>query len=159
MKSIRTLVILFTLFLFFQLSMNFFIESLPNTIPNYDAHPEREFVAFVTFKVNGDLTFSGNVDQSQSLTDRLLDEISKKDRFEGNLISDFVAGLRIAFGSISFLIEFLVTILFTPHIIVQILLYDVTIGLAYSVALAVVVDIVFYSFLFQIIYKTIFGTK
>ena len=88
--TIKTAIKLFMLFLFFQVSINFFIETIPNLI-TLD-NEEEDYLDFITAKTNAQLDAEG---EANSLLDNFKSSIQAENLFNSNIIESFLGVLQV----------------------------------------------------------------
>lgn len=148
--TIKTISKLFMLFLFFQLMMNLLVEVLPSTVPNF-SEEDRQYLNFIADKTNGQLNAE---EEGRTLRDNFESSISTENLFNDSLIDSFLGVFKIIGQLIRFLVEVALLILFTPSIIMEILLYDFIASATILFSVSLIVNIFFYMVLFYIVYKT-----
>lgn len=147
--TIKTIVKLFILFLVFQISINFLVEYLPTSIPNY-TEDDKNYLDFVKAKTNGKMNAE---DESQSLLDNFIISMETENLFDDSIIDTFLGIFQVIGNFIRFLVEIALLILFTPMILMEILLYNFIASSSILFAVTLAIDIFFYMILFYIIYK------
>lgn len=148
-KNITTIVKIFLLFLVFQVSINFMVEILPDVVPNYTGDSET-FMDFVTAKVNGKLNAES---QGESLLTNFENSMETENLFNDSIIDSFLGVLQVIGSVIRFLIELALSILFTPTIITEILIYNFVGTSTIIFSMALISNIFFYMTMFYIIFK------
>ena len=148
-KNITTIVKIFLLFLVFQVSINFMVEILPDVVPNYTGESET-FMDFVSAKVNGKLNAES---QGESLLTNFENSMETENLFNDSIIDSFLGVLQVIGSVIRFLIQLALSILFTPTIITEILIYNFVGTSALIFSMALISNIFFYMTLFYIVFK------
>lgn len=148
--TIKSIVKLFMLFLVFQVTINFLVEFTPDNIPNF-SNDDQEYLDFVREKTNGKMNAQ---EEGISLLDNFETSISTENLFDESIIDSFLGVFKIIGQLIRFLVEIALLILFTPSIIMEILLYNFIGSSTLLFSISLVVNIFFYMTLFYIVYKT-----
>ena len=148
-KNITTIVKIFLLFLVFQVSINFMSEILPEVVPNYTEESET-FMEFVGAKVNGKLNAES---KGESLVTNFENSIDTENLFNAGIIQSFLGVFQVIGSIIRFLVELALSILFTPTIITEILIYNFVGTSTLIFTMALISNIFFYMTMFYIIFK------
>lgn len=148
--NIKTAVKLFLIFLFFQISINFFIENIDNLKPTLTTD-ETIYIQFLTAQTNGEIDGDS---QAQTLLTNFRNSISTQNLFNDSIIDSFLGVLRVVGSVLSFLFQLILNILFTPSVFMNILLYNFagTSSLLYS--MTTIVNVFFYLTLFYIVFRS-----
>jgi len=143
----KTIVKLFILFLTFQISINFLVEYLPDNVPNFSAK-DQAYLNFVMEQTNANLIAE---DTGNSLLDEFENSMKSEDFFNDSLIDKFLGVLQVIGQMFKFLFQLALLILFTPTVIIEILLYNFIFVSSILLAITLAVNVFFYMTLFYII--------
>lgn len=147
--TIKSIIKVFLLFLAFQISINFIIEILPDLTASWSSD-NQNFLEFLNTNVNGELNAEN---EGTTLKENLVNSINTENLFNEGIIDSFLGVLQVIGTIIVFIIEVAVSILFTPSLIYQILLYDFVGNSSLLLGSSLIINIGFYSWLFYIIFK------
>lgn len=148
-QNIQTIVKLFAIFFVFQISLIIFIETMPFLDPYYDS-TNQEYLNFLndTTTITEFTSLANNVQNGAKsfLEDRQL--------FNSAVINAFLGVLNVITSSIGFILDLSTSILFTPTIMLNILLYEfVAISGTYINFVYVIINMLFYVSLYYIAFK------
>ena len=147
--TVKTIVKLFIMFLVFQISINFLVEFIPNNIATID-NKDLEYLDFVRTQTNGNLVAE---DTGNSLLDNFVAAMTKEDFFNDSLVDKFLGVLQVIGQMFLFIFQVALQILFTPTIIMEILLYNFIFSSTILFSVSLAVNIFFYMTLFYIVSK------
>ena len=147
MLTVKSIIHLFVLFAMFQLCIISLVD-ISQSNDTLNAHNE-EYITFLNSKTNIINTES----QSKSLLDDLADGIAITDLYGDNLLDSFFAAIQVGITLLTFIFELAIAIIRTPEIIMDILLYNF-IGLTAAISfIGVLVNVIFYTLLFYIVFR------
>lgn len=147
--TVKTIIKLFMLFLAFQISINILVEVLPDLVPNFSVE-NQEYLDFVADKTNAQLDAEAT---GTTLLDNLQSSMETENFFNDSLIDTFLGLLQVLGQMLRFIFVLCLAILFTPTIIMEILLYNFIASSTILFSLSLVVNIFFYMMLFYIIFR------
>lgn len=148
MFNVRTIIKLFTLFLFFQILINGLIEFTPQVRPDV-MEKEADYLTFLKSETN---LFDGK-EKGQSLLQDFKSGLEMENLFNDGIINSFLGVLKIAGQVLLFIFEVAILILITPSILMNILLFafvGMSSILTYS---TILVNLGFYSLMFWIVFR------
>jgi len=148
-QNIKTIVKIFLLFFVFQIGVNIFAEVVPTLDDTYDTE-KQEYITFILGQVNGQIDSS---DKSLSLIDSMEAFIKRDNLFTGGIIDTFLGVLQVIGDSIIFIVQLSITILLTPGIITNIMLYNFVASTGYLLTSKLIVTVFFYTTMYYIIFK------
>ena len=138
------------LFLFFQISINFLVETIPDLKPNFTSE-DQKYITFLTEKTNAQL--DGDA-EAHTLLDYLNSSIQTENIFNDSLINKFLGALQAIGSMLKFVFALILQILFTPTVIMEILLYNFIASTTILFSISVIVNVFFYTTLFYIVFKS-----
>lgn len=155
-NTIKTVLKIFILFFLFQITCNILVENLPDIMTIDDDN--QDFLNFLTGCVNGNINFCmeesfDTQTTGETLLDNLKSKINTPNLFTEGLLSNFFGVLVAITDLIWFIVQLAITLLFTPSVMLQILLYGFPMTTGYILATTLVINIGFYTFLYYIILK------
>lgn len=149
-KTLNTIVKIFMLFLVFQISINFMVEIFPDVIPNYTGSEHEEYMDFLSTKVNGQLNAET---EGNTLLTNFENSLETDDLFNDSAISNFLGVLQVIGSVILFLVRLALSILFTPSIMTEILLYNFIGSSSIIFIMSLISNIFFYMTMFYIVFS------
>lgn len=147
--TLKTIVRLYLLFFVFQICVNLFIVIMPLYDENISAE-HQQYLNFLNNQVNG--VFDSE-EMGNSLLDNFRDSMETRDLFNEGIINAFLGVLKVIGSVIWFIVQLALNILFTPGVLVQILLYNFIVSSTYTFFLSIIVNVSFYSTMFYIVFK------
>jgi hypothetical protein len=154
-QNVKTIVKIFLLFFVFQIGINIFGEVVPDLDQTYNAE-KQEYVNYILEQVNGEIGSSQKIDsraEANTLIDRVNAFLPRDDLFTGGIINSFLGVLQVVGDAIKFIAQLAVTILLTPGIITNIMLYNFVASTGYLLLSKLIVTVSFYMTIYYIIFK------
>ena len=148
-KTVNTIIKLFLMFLFFQISINFLVEYLPTSVPNISSE-DLAYIDYLRERTNAQLDAE---DTGNTLLDNFIESMETEDFFNDSLIDKFLGVLQVIGQMFKFVFQLALSILFTPTLFMQILLYNFIFSSSLLLAISLAVNIFFYMTLWYIINK------
>lgn len=145
--NIKTIVKLFMIFLFFQLSLI----SILSLIPSINSNMTSDDQTYITF-LNGKTTFIGE-DSGDSLLTSFLAGMPSENLFNDSILNTYLGIYKIIASSIKFLVELAIGIIAVPNTITSILLFNFMGNTAFLTGLSIIVNVGFYSFVWYATFK------
>jgi len=145
--NVKTIVKLFMIFLFFQLSLVSILTLVP-IMNNNLTSDDSTYIAFL----NGKTNFLGD-NTGDSLLADLLAGMPSENIFNDSILNTFLGIYKIIASSIKFLVELAIGIIAVPNTITSILLFNFMGNTAFLTGLGVILNIGFYSFLWYATFK------
>jgi len=146
--TIKTIVKLFILFLFFQISINFIVELVPEIRENLTDETE-EYLEFMTAETN----LIDSTGQGSSLLTDFVDSIETENLFNDSIIDTFLGIFQVVGTIILFIVEVGLLILITPSIVLNLLFYNFIANSSILGSVTLIVNLFFYMTLFYIVFK------
>lgn len=138
------------LFLFFQISINFLVETIPDIVPYTLSDEQEDYLDFLTAKTNAELDGQA---QARSLLDNFKTSIETENVFNDSLIDKFLGVLQAIGSLLKFVFQLILQILFTPTVIMEILLYNFIASSTILFSVSIIVNVFFYMTLFYMVFK------
>ena len=148
-QNIKTIVKIFLLFFVFQICINIFGVIMPSLDKTFD-DDKQDYLDFLLAKVNGQIDLSS---ESNTLIENMEAFIKRDNLFTGGIINAFLGVLQVIGDAIVFITQLVITILITPGIMMNILLYNLIVSTGYLIASKVIVTVFFYMTMYYIILK------
>ena len=148
-QNVKTIVKIFLLFFVFQIGINIFGEVIPNIDDTFDSD-KQEYITFILAQVNGQIDSSA---ESNTLIESMETFIKRDNLFTGGIINSFLGVLQVVGDAILFIVQLSITILLTPGIITNILLYNFVASTGYLLTAKLIVTVFFYMTMYYIIFK------
>lgn len=149
MLTIKTIIKMFMLFLFFQVSLNFIVELVPELRVDLTDDNE-DYLAFLTSETNL-IDSSG---EGQSLLKDFVSSMETENLFNDGIIESFLGIFQVIGTIIRFIVEVALLILITPSIVLNILFYNFVASSSMLGAVTLIVNLFFYMTLFYIVFKS-----
>jgi hypothetical protein len=155
-QNVKTIVKIFLLFFVFQISINVFGEFTQVLDQTFD-EDKQEYINYILEQVNGKITKPETVIDGKATSNTLVENmeafIKRDNLFTGGIINAFLGVLQVIGDAILFITELVITILITPGIMMNILLYNFVVSTGYLIAAKVIVIVSFYMTMYYIIFK------
>jgi len=148
-QNIKTIVKIFLLFFVFQICINIFGVIMPSLDKTFD-DDKQDYLDFLLAQVNGQIDSSS---ESNTLIENMEAFIKRDNLFTGGIINAFLGVLQVIGDAIVFITQLVITILITPGIMMNILLYNLIVSTGYLIASKVIVTVFFYMTMYYIILK------
>jgi len=148
-QNIKTIVKIFLLFFVFQICINIFGVIMPSLDKTFD-DDKQDYLDFLLAQVNGQIDLSS---ESNTLIENMEAFIKRDNLFTGGIINAFLGVLQVIGDAIVFITQLVITILITPGIMMNILLYNLIVSTGYLIASKVIVTVFFYMTMYYIILK------
>lgn len=154
-QNIKTIVKIFLLFFVFQICINIFGAIMPSLDKTFD-DDKQDYINYILEQVNGKIGSDQKIDgrtESNTLIERVKAFLLRDDLFTGGIINAFLGVLQVIGDSILFIAQLAVTILLTPGIMMNILLYNLIVSTVYLLLSKLIVTVFFYITIYYIIFK------
>src|SRR6056297_1452238 len=117
--TIKTIIKIYLLFFAFQICSNVFIE----VVPSYRTldSDNQNYINWLSDKVNGEIDTQ---ETGNTLLSNFKGHLQTTDLFNEGIINAFLGVLKVIGSIIWFIVELALSILFTPSLMLQILLYN-----------------------------------
>lgn len=148
-QNVKTIVKIFLLFFVFQIGINIFGEVVPILDDTFDDE-KQEYIDFLLGQVNGQID---SREESNTLIESAESFIKRDDLFTGSIINSFLGVLQVIGDGILFIAQLSITILLTPGIITNILLYNFVASTSYLLTAKLIVTVFFHVTMYYIIFK------
>jgi len=146
--NVKTIIKIFMIFFFFQLTLNFIIEVSPILKPTFTSD-DTTYLNFLIAETN---IISGE-EQGSSLLTEFSNSLQTEGLFNDGIIESFLGVFKIIGQIILFIVEIALLLLLTPSIFMNILLYNFIGSSVLITSISLIINISFYMIMFYIIFK------
>lgn len=147
-QNIKTIVKIFLLFFVFQICVNVFGTFAPILDATYNSEKE-VYIDYVLEQVNGQINSNT---ESTTLLENFEAFVKRDNLFTGGIVNAFLGVLQVIGDAIVFITQLVITILITPGIMMNILLYNFVTSTGFLIGAKVIVTVSFYLTMYYIIF-------
>lgn len=157
-QNIKTVVKIFLLFFTFTILFNLILSVIPTVDPTISTE-DQEYITFVQQKLNGKIV--GDTETTLEAEARsVLSSITFffetfQNIFNQNVITSFLGIYQVVVDLISFIANLAMSLLFTPSIIVDILMYNFFANTQTISILSIIINVSFYMTMYYIIFRRV----